>query len=378
MRAPVVFLLAVALLGGGGALYALRAVPSRPATVAAAPPAIPVATGAVEVGAVPVEIPANGTVEAIATVSVRSRVDGQIETVHVTEGAQVKAGDLLFTLDTRLTQAVLAQLEANLERDRAQLAQAQSDADRYARLVATGAGARQQADQTRSQALALAATVKADEALIAQTRVTLSYSEIRAETDGRLGAIPLKAGNYVRTADGTVLTTITRIDPIQVRFSVPERHIPELRAAQETGEARVLARAPDEAADPVAGKLVFVDSQVDTATGTIALKGQFTNADRRLWPGQFVTVRLELRQEPDTITVPVAAVQLGQSDKFVFVVGEDGRAARRPVRLLRVAGDRAVVSGQLAAGQRVVVDGAQLLADGARTVERTGPQAARR
>ncbi len=378
MRAPVVTLLALALLGGGGAIYALRAVPAEPAGRTAAPPPVPVATGPVEVGTMPVEIPANGTVEAIATVSVRARVDGQIETVHVTEGAQVKAGDLLFTLDTRLTQAVLAQLEANLERDRTQLAQAQADAERYARLVATGAGARQQADQARSQALSLAATVKGDEALIAQTRVTLSYSEIRAETDGRLGAIPLKAGNYVRAADGTVLTTITRIDPIQVRFSVPERHIPELRAAQEAGGAVVLARAPDEAGDPVRGRLVFVDSQVDAATGTIALKGEFANADQRLWPGQFVTVRLQLRQEPDTTTVPVAAVQLGQSDKFVFVIGEDGRAARRQVRLLRVAGDRAGVSGQLAAGERVVVDGAQLLADGARTVERTIPQADRR
>lgn len=377
MRAPGVTLLAVALLGGGGAIYALRAVPAEPAGRTAAPAPVPVATGPVEVGTMPVEIPANGTVEAIATVSVRVRVDGQIETVHVTEGAQVKAGDLLFTLDTRLTQAVLAQLEANLERDRTQLAQAQADAERYARLVATGAGARQQADQARSQALSLAATVKGDEALIAQTRVTLSYSEIRAETDGRLGAIPLKAGNYVRAADGTVLTTITRIDPIQVRFSVPERYIPELHAAQQAGGALVLVRAPDEAADPVRGRLVFVDSQVDAATGTIALKGEFANADQRLWPGQFVTVRLQLRQEPDTITVPVAAVQLGQSDKFVFVVGEDGRAARRPVRLLRVAGDRAVVSGRLAAGERVVVDGAQLLADGARTVERTAPQASR-
>lgn len=377
MRPSILIVLLLAGLAGAGGLYAIRA-PASQAPGPAQPAPVPVATGAVERSAVPVEITATGTVQAIGTVSVRPRVDGQIETVHVQEGAEVREGDLLFTLDTRMTRAVLAQLQANLERDRAQLAQAQADAARYASLVASGAGPRQQADQARAQVLALTATVKADEALIEQTRITLSYSEIRAEMEGRLGAIPLTAGNYVRAADATALTTITRMDPIHVQFAVPERHIPDIRQAIAAGTARVAVREPDGTDPPVMGRLVFMDSRVDSTTGTIMLKGEFANADRRLWPGQYVSVTMMLREEPDTITVPVAAVQPGQEGNHVFLVGPDGRASRRPVRLVRVIGDRAVVTGELEAGARVVTDGAQLLADGARTVERNSSQAALR
>jgi len=373
MRARFLALLLVAA-AAGGLLFAYRA-PANQVSGPAAPPPVPVATGTVAVGAVPVQVAANGTVQPVATVAVRARVDGQIEEVAVREGTDVKAGDLLFRLDTSLIRTTMQQLEANLERDRAQLAQAQADAARYASLVRTGAGARQQADQTRSQALALAATVKADEAQIAQTQVTLSYSEIRAEIDGRLGAIPLKAGNYVRAADGTVLTTITRIDPIQVQFAVPERYLPDLRAAQQAGTARVRVRIADSHEPEIEGRLVFLDSQVDATTGTITLKGEFANGDRRLWPGQYVNVTLILRDDPGTITVPVAAVQLGQTGNQVFVIGPDGAARRRKVTLVRILGDRAVVTGDLQAGQKVVTDGVQLLADGTRTVDRTAPQA---
>lgn len=376
MRRPAAIVLALALAAGGLAWYAWRAPAPPPAGKAAGNAPVPVVTAPVEVGTVALEVPANGTVEPIASVSVRPRVDGQIETVHVAEGALVKAGDLLFALDTTMARAQLAQLEADLERDRAQLTQAQADAARYERLVATGAGARQQADQARAQALALAATVKADEAQLAQAGINLSYAEIRAEINGRLGAIPIKAGNYIRAADNTVLATITRIDPIRVRFAIPERYIPQLRAAWRARDAVVLARAPDDPGEDATGKLVFINNEVDATTGTIMLKGEFANPERRLWPGQFVTVRLRLQQEPGTITVPAAAVQLGQNDKFVFVATQGGRAERRPVKLLRVAGGRAVVTGALTAGERVVVDGARLLVDGAPLVEHEVARAA--
>ncbi|MBX6747862.1 MAG: efflux RND transporter periplasmic adaptor subunit, partial [Acetobacteraceae bacterium] len=343
----LLFACAAMLLSGGSAL-------------AQAPGgAVPVTTDPVQVGPVPIEIIANGIVTSESVVTVRTRVDGQITQVHVREGQMVRRGQPLFTLDSRLNQALLAQQEAQLARDRALLARAEADRARYQSLRGESFASQQRYEQAQADALAAAATVKADEAMIAQTRLNIEFATITAEIDGRLGALPLRVGNFVRQAENTAITTITQMDPILVQFAVPERWLPEIRAAMQQGTPKVRAMADQETAPPAEGKLVFVDSAVDTTTGTILLKARFDNADFRLWPGQYVHVTLVPREEENAITVAAPAVQTGQHGRFVFVLGPDGATHRRSVELVRMAGARAVVRGELAAGEKVIVDGAQ-------------------
>ncbi len=338
--------------------------------------AVPVTTDPVQVGPVPIEIMANGIVASESVVTVRTRVDGQITEVHVREGQMVRRGQPLFTLDSRLNQALLAQQEAQLARDRALLARAEADRARYQSLRGEGYAAQQRFEQAQADALAAAAMVKAGEALIAQTRLSIEFATITAEIDGRLGALPLRVGNFVRQAENTAITTITQMDPILVQFAVPERWLPEIRAALRQGTPKVRAWAEQETAPPAEGRLVFVDSAVDTTTGTILLKARFDNADFRLWPGQYVQVILVPREEENAITVATPAVQTGQQGRFLFVLAPDGTARRRSVELVRTIGGRAVVKGELAAGEKVIVDGAQRVTDGTRVVERNQPDAA--
>lgn len=339
------------------------------------PPPVPVLTEPVRVGPLPVEVLANGVVAAESVVAVRPRVDGQIEQVFVVEGQMVRRGQPLFALDTRLTRAVLAQQEATLARDRAQAARARSDAQRYQSLRGESFASQQRFEQAQADALASAATVRATEAQIDQTKLSLDFATITAEIDGRLGALPIRIGNVVRAGESTSLATVTQVDPILVQFAVPERWLGEITAAMAEGAPTVLAR-PDRPNAPVAeGGLVFVDSSVDTDTGTILLKARFPNSDMRLWPGQYVQVTLVTRQE-DGISVPAAAVQTGQQGRFVFVLTPDNTARRRPVELMRTVGDRAVVRGELAEGEKAIVDGAQRVTDGSRAVDRTAAGAA--
>ena len=333
---------------------------------------LPVVTSPALRGAVPLEITANGNVVAEATVAVRSRVDGQIREVHVQEGQRVARGQLLFTLDSRMAEAQLAQQEAQLARDRALATRARADATRYASLRGEGFAATQRFEQAAADAAAADANLKATEALMAQTRLTIDYATIRAEADGRLGALPVDAGNLVRGSEGTVLATITQTDPIQVQFSVPERWLPEITEAMARGQPSVTARAPGDRHKPAEGKLVFVDSQVDTTSGTISLKARFANPENQLWPGQYVNVVLVPRVEADALSVPVQAVQTGADGRFVYLVDAENHARRRAVELKRVVNGRAVLTAEIQAGDKVVIEGAQILSDGARVVER-GP-----
>ena len=335
--------------------------------------AVPVTTEPVRIGQMPVEILANGVVASESIVAVRPRVEGQIEQIHVVEGQTVRRGQPLFTLDTRLTRAILAQQEANLARDKAQAVRAQSDAQRYQSLRGESFASQQRFEQAQADAQASAATVRATEAQIAQTKLNLDFASIVAEIDGRLGALPTRVGNVVRVGESTPLATITQIDPVLVQFAVPERWLNEIKAAMAEGAPKVRARPDQPGAAAAQGDLIFVDSSVDTNTGTILLKARFPNADMRLWPGQYVQVTLVTRQEVAT-SVPSAAVQTGQQGRFLFLLTPEGTAKRRPVELLRTVGDRAVVRGELAEGEKAIVDGAQRVADGWRAVERTaGP-----
>jgi multidrug efflux system membrane fusion protein len=297
-------------------------------------------------------------------------VDGQIERVHVTEGQMVRRGQPLFTLDSRQAQALLAQQEAQLASNRAQESRTQADAKRYQSLRGESFASQQRFEQAQADALAAAANVRATEALIQQTRLGIEYATILAEIDGRLGAIPLRAGNFVRQAENTAITTLTQMDPILVQFAIPERWLPEVRAAMGRQPPRVTVRPEGDTDAPAEGALVFVDSAVDTTTGTILLKARFDNGDFRLWPGQYVQVKIAPRVEPNAITVAGPAVQTGQTGRFVFVLAPDNTARRREVTLVRVAGDRAVVTGELQPGEKVIVDGAQRVTEGTRAVER--------
>ena len=348
-----------------------------PAVRAFAQPAgggVPVTTDPVRVGAVPIEILANGIVASESVITIRARVDGQIEQVLVEEGQLVKKGQPMFVIDARLNRALLAQFEANLIKDRALLTRFQADLLRYQQLGRESVASQQRFEQAQSDAASAAAQVKADEALVEQAKVNVGFATITAEIDGQLGAIPLRAGNFVRQAENTAITTLTQLDPILVQFSVPERWLPEIRAAMRRGPPKVRARAEAEPGPPAVGSVVFVDSAVDTSTGTITLKARFPNADFKLWPGQYVQVVMVPRDEENAITVAGPALQSGQESRYVFVLGADGAAHRRNVRLVRIVGDRAVVQGELAAGEKVIVDGAQRVTEGTKASERTAPQ----
>lgn len=342
---------------------------------AAAQPAIPVTTEPARVGTMPVEVLANGTVVSESVVTIRTRVDGQIQQVHVTEGQLVRRGQPLFTLDSRLNQAILAQQEAQLASNRALLVRTQADAVRYQSLRGQGYAADQRFEQATADAAAAAANARATEALIQQTRLNIEFASIVADTDGKLGALPLRVGNVVRQAENVALATITQMDPILVQFSVPERWLPQIRAALNGGEVAVTALPDGQGGTPAQGVLVFVDSAVDTATGTIQLRGRFPNSDGALWPGQYVRVTLVPAIDTDAISIPSAAVQTGQQGRFIFVLMPDGTARRRNVQLLRNVRDRAVVRGEITADERIIVDGAQRVTEGARAVERNAPPA---
>jgi len=334
---------------------------------------IPVTTEPARVGAMPIEVLANGTVVAESVVTIRSRVDGQITQVHVTEGQLVRRGQVLFTLDSRLNQAILAQQEAQLAANRAQIVRFQADAVRYQSLRGEGFAAQQRFEQATAEAAAAVANARATEAQIQQTRLNIEFATITAETDGKLGVLPLRVGNFVRQAETVAMATLTQMNPILVQFSVPERWLPQIRTALNAGEVPVLARGDGETGPPAEGRLVFVDSAVDTATGTIQLRARFDNPEGALWPGQYVRVTVVPAVEPDAISLPSAAVQTGQQGRFIYVLTPEGVARRRPVQLVRNVRDRAVVRGEIAAGEKVIVDGAQRVTDGARAVERNAP-----
>src|SRR5262249_31174203 len=241
----------------------------------------------------PIQVNAIGTVQSMATVIIKSRVDGQIADVHFEEGQDVKEGDLLFTLDNRAFQAQLAQAEAVLQRDRAQLERAQLELKRQTELAGRGVASAQKLEDAQMAEKVLQASIRANEAAAENARVNLSYTTIRSPIAGRTGSVNLKRGNVVKSNDTTTnavpLVTITQLRPIYVSFTIPERHLADIRAA-DSERLSVVVTVPNAPDKPVTGMLTFVDNQVDAATGTIPLKATFVNDDIRLWPGQFVNI----------------------------------------------------------------------------------------
>jgi multidrug efflux system membrane fusion protein len=332
------------------------------------------------VAEVPIQITAIGTVQAIAVVMIKSRIDGEIGRVNFEEGQEVNEGDLLFTLDDRAARAALQQAEATLERDKAQLDRYRLEVTRQSGLATRGVASAQKLEDTMTNEAVYEATVRASEAAVETARVNLAYTVIKAPITGRTGSVALKRGNIVKAVDTTPvvmpLVTITQLRPIYVTFTVPERYLADLRAAQAAGRLPVNVAIPDQQA-PITGTLTFFDNQVDAATGTIALKATFANDDTRLWPGQFVNVTLTLGVEANAVVAPNAAIQIGQNGPYVFVIKDDSTVELRLVRTSRAVGNRTVIAEGLAAGERLVVDGQLRLANGSRVnVQRSEAPAA--
>lgn len=336
----------------------------------AAPPRPPVAVtvAASTRGEAPYLVLANGLVEPMQSVSVQSQVGGVLLQVHFREGDEVQAGQRLFTIDPRPYEAALRQAEAVLARDLAQAENARRDSARFAALVQKDYVTRSQADQAASNATALAAVVEADRAAVANARFNLDNATIRAPIAGKTGALLVREGNLVRPGAAPPLVVINQIRPILVRFSVPEREFPLVQRYASRRALPVHVRyAPNDAKldTPVEGSLSFLDNEVDTTTGTVMLKGRFANDDRRLWPGQFVRVELELFRDSGAVLVPSQAVQISQDGAFVFVVDGEQKALMKPVTPGRPVGDLTVIEQGLGAGERVVTDGQGKLAPGA-------------
>ena len=318
----------------------------------------------------PILVNAIGTVQSIATVMIKSRVDGEIAKVHFEEGQEVSEGDILFTLDDRGVRAQLQQAEANLERDRAQLERLKLEVTRQTDLAHRGVASVQKLEDVTTSVAVAEATVRASEAAVENARVNLAYTTIRAPITGRTGAISLKRGNVVKAMDTapTVvpLVTITQLRPIYVSLTVPERYLSDLRAAMAAGPVPVVVAVRGQEGAPITGTLTFIDNQVDVTTGTISLKAKFANDDERLWPGQFVNVTLTLGVQENAIVVPSAAIQAGPNGPYVFLIRPDSTAELRLVQINRTLNDRTVIAGGLAAGDRVVVDGQMRLGNGTR------------
>jgi multidrug efflux system membrane fusion protein len=297
-------------------------------------------------------------------------VDGPLVAVNFKEGQDVHKGDVLAQIDPRTYKAALDNAVAKQAQDAAQLANARLDLLRYQKLVANNYTSAQQADTARAQVAQFEALVAQDQAQIDTARTQLGYTTITAPIDGLLGIRQVDPGNIVHAADTTGMVMITQIQPISVIFTLPQQSLPTVAAAMATGPVPVLAMAQDDAGEASrvldTGTLTVLDNQVDPTTGTIKLKATFPNAQRRLWPGGFVSVRLQSKVARDAIVVPPAAIQRGPRGPYVFVIGTDDTAQRRPVTIGYEDQQASIVAKGLQAGENVVIDGASRLSDGSK------------
>lgn len=341
-------------------------------------PALLVTTAIAKSESVQQTVSGIGNALALATVTVRARVDGQLESINFEEGQDVKAGQILAHLDPRTYKAQLDQATAQKAKDAAQLANAQNDLKRYESLIKEDATTQQVLDTQTALVNQLRAAVQADDAQIGLATVQLGYTTIAAPISGRIGARLIDPGNIVHATDVTGLMVINQVDPIAVQFSLPESQLQAInQALSGSRKARLKVEAIDRSSNDVlgVGELVLVNNQIDAATGTIALKARIPNPKLRLWPGQSVNARLTLTTLNDVVTIPSSAVQRSQQGLFVYVVGAADKVHVTPVTVAQAAGNQSVISKGLKAGDRVVVDGLYRLVEGASIKE--APSAAK-
>ena len=335
----------------------------------AAPPtqsAVPVTAAAVEQKEVPLQVRAIGSVEAYSNVSVKTQITGELTGVFFKEGDDVKKGQLIFTLDKRPFEAALNQAQSMLAKDKAQAAIARVQQQRYEALHKAGVVSKEEYDQVAANADALDAAVGADEAAVENAKVQLQYCSIYSPINGRTGTLLIHQGNMIKANDTPFLVSINQVEPIYVTFTVPEQSLAQIKKYASQRSLPVHAIIPNDDRGPVTGKLSFIDNTVDQSTGTIKLKGEFVNADRRLWPGQFVDVVVDLARQPNAIVVPSQALQNGQQGSFVFVIKPDMTAEKRDVVVDRTGDGVAIIGQGLKPGEQVVTDGQLRLVPGSK------------
>ena len=334
---------------------------------ASARPAAPVVVAVAEQRDVPVQLSAIGNVESYQTVQIRSQVNGQIQSIFFKEGQDVHKGQLLFQLDKKPFQADLEKAQGMLQHDEAQAANSRLQAERYNVLETQGVASKEQADQVRAQAKADASAVYADKAAVDAAKVQLQYTDIKAPIDARTGALLMNVGNLVKANDTPFLVQLNQVTPIYATFSIPENQLDAVRKFA-AGNLKVLAFPKGQNTNPAEGKLTFIDNGVDMQTGTVKLKATFANKDRRLWPGQYVDVVLNLSTRKQAVLVPTKAIQTGQQGQYVYVVTPQSTAESRNVETSGTYQNSTVIAGGVSAGEKVVVDGQLRVAPNAKVL----------
>jgi membrane fusion protein, multidrug efflux system len=380
-RRRIVTLLVLAALALGGFVLwkrqqtttgktAAPAAAGRPGAAGPGARPTPVLVGHATISDVPVVLEGLGTVTPIASVTVRSRVDGQLDSVKFTEGAFIKKGDVLAQVDPRPFQVQLQQARATLERDRATLENAQRDLDRYSQLGKLVT--QQQIDTQRAQVATLNASVKLDEAAIANAQLQLDYARITAPISGVAGIRQVNPGNLVHASDQTGIVTLTQLDPISVVFTLPQDVLPKVSRALAAGQpdVEVFDRAGQTSLGK--GKLTVLDNQVNADTGTLRLRAELPNPKRALWPNQFVKARVAIEVKKNVLSIPAAAVARGPSGEYVYVVTAGNKAEQRPVTVESVEGERALIKSGIDASETVIVDGQDQVKPGGTVVPRKG------
>jgi multidrug efflux system membrane fusion protein len=366
MRRFLVFVVLVALAGAGtfwwiGRDPATATTPTQRPT----PPAVPVVISDALQQDVQLYQTGLGTVQAFNTVTVKARVDGQLEKIAFVEGQEVKAGDLLAQIDPRPFQAALAQAQAAKARDEAQLANARLELQRATSLMTREFGTQQRVDAQQANVAQLSAAIQGDQAMIDNARVQLGYTTITAPISGRTGVRLVDQGNIVRAGDANGIVVITQLQPISVIFTLPQDALDDIQSELAKGQLRAIAYKRDEKTVIDEGVLALVDNQIDQATGAIRLKATFANAKSSLWPGEFVSMRLMLGTRRG-ITVPATAVQRGPNGTYAYVIKADQTAEMRPIKVHQIRDGAALIDDGIAAGERVVTDGHYKLKPGIR------------
>ncbi|HUN47204.1 MAG TPA: efflux RND transporter periplasmic adaptor subunit [Stellaceae bacterium] len=365
---------ALLLLAGSGAWH--LAEPTATAeTPPATPPGVPVIAGVARQQDVPIYLTGLGTVQAYNTVTIHTRVDGELTKVAFKEGQDVKAGDLLAQIDPRPFQATLDQATAKKTQDEAQLENAKRDLQRYAELGTKDFISRQTVDTQKSLVAQLTATIAADQAAIDSAQVQLGYTTITSPLAGRTGIRLVDQGNIVHATDATGLVVITQLQPISVIFTLPEEDFIPINQELRQGSLKVIAYSQDDRTKLDEGTLALVDNQIDQTTGTIKLKANFPNPQHTLWPGEFVNAHLLLNVRHDAVTVAAPVVQRGPQGTFAYVIKPDATVEARPIKVAQIADNVALIDSGLEAGDRVVVDGQYKLQPGTRVAAAGSPSA---
>jgi multidrug efflux system membrane fusion protein len=336
-------------------------------------PATPVSVASVRRTTMPYVVTSNGIVEPLQTVSVEAQVGGILKSVAFSEGQGVRAGQILFQIDSRPYVATLNQARGQLARDEAQAANAQREAARYAALVQQGYVTRSQTDQAEATAASAAATVQADRAAVAKAQVDVANCTIRAPITGRTGSLLVRQGNLVKANTDLPLVVINQIQPVLVRFTVPQSQLPDIQRYYGGGNMLSVRATPSEGSTTsLDGTLSFVDNNVDANSGTVLLKAKFANPQGTLWPGQFVKVALQLYVDANALTVPAAAVMTGQQGTYVFTVDTARIAKQRPVEVARTVDSVSVIANGVTEGERVIVSGQSRLTSGSKVAIKGG------